>query len=204
MEQKWVSVEIPVIGRSVLKVRLVGVTPLVVNQFSQRKIDLILANQQKKPKQAKEIRDPERDYEESMYRFPDGRHALRAIAFKQAIVQATRYVDKLPSTKVKGAAFILTEEDGLVEIRGTPHLRRDMVRLADPGHTADIRFRAEYPEWEATIEIEYDPRILAVGQLLNLIQHAGLKVGVGEMRPGKTGFDFGRFRIAEAQVTEMA
>lgn len=204
MEQKWTSVEIPVIGRSVLRVRLVGVTPLVTNQFSERKIEDILSKQQKKPKQSKEIRDPECDYQESIYRFADGRYGLRAVAFKQAIVQSTRYVDKLPSTKVKGAAFVLAEEDGLVEIKGTPRMRRDMVRLADPGHTADIRFRAEFPEWEATIEIEYDPRVLAVGQLLNLIQHAGLKVGVGEMRPGKTAFDFGRFRTAEAQVTESA
>lgn len=184
------GIVIPRIDLGQMEITLVGDSELIMNQWSQKAIDMMLLKQTKGAKTAKEAKDPEKDFQSSMYRLPDGRYAFPSIAFKSAAVGACRFSDGVKMTEARGAFHVLGE---LIPIEGEPRRRQDMVRVGMG--TADIRFRGGFPEWRATIVITYNRAALSVEQITNLFNLAGFGVGIGEWRPEKNG-PFGRFHVA--------
>jgi hypothetical protein len=96
----------------------------------------------------------------------------------------------------------MTEADpqSLVEIVGEPHMREDVVTVGMKGH--DLRYRPEFTEWSAVLEVVYVKSMLSMDSVLSLIDAAGLGVGVGEWRPEKSG-DFGTFMIDPSRKVEV-
>lgn len=186
-------IEIPKPQISTLELAIVGVSPLIVHKWSQKAKREILAKQMKVPKTGKEAKNPEEDYENSLYRLPNGDgYGFPAIGFKLSAVNAARLIDDLPMTEARQMFFVLADDGDLVKINGEPRMREDMVRVGKG--TADIRFRAEFPSWSARLRVEFDARVVSPEQIGNLFALAGHSVGIGEWRPEKDG-DFGRFHI---------
>ncbi len=204
-EQELVQVQIEPIKAETIKVPIVGVTPLIVNRFSAKAKQQMLDGMtgQKKPKQAK---DPDADYEGSLYRFKgDEGFGVPAQAFKNSMVGATRLFPKaVTMVLVRQTIFVHGDpgDDGqpLVRIVGEPAMREDVVRVGVSGH--DLRYRAEFREWRAEVSITYVQASFARGSVLTLLDAAGLGVGVGEWRPERSG-NFGTFKIDETQDVEV-
>lgn len=97
---------------------------------------------------------------------------------------------------------VVSENDpqSLVEIVGSPRMREDIVRLGMSG--TDLRYRAEFPEWSATLEVIYVKSALTQSSVLSLIDAGGMGVGVGEWRPEKRG-DFGTFQVDSTRDVEV-
>lgn len=74
-------------------------------------------------------------------------------------------------------------------------MRTDQVRVGMG--SADIRYRPEYPQWTAELSIEFNAGIISLEQVYQLVKAAGYGCGVGEMRPEKGKFNYGRFKLAE-------
>jgi hypothetical protein len=193
-----VIIELPRLEIMTGYIPLIGDSPLICHAWSKKAKSEMLDKQMKKAKQAKEAKDPQRDYEESLYPLPQGGYGFPAVAFKSAAVDACSYVANVTKVEVRGAFHINAE---LVEIEGDPSPREDMVRIAM--NTADIRYRGEFKKWSATIPIRYNANVLTLEQLLNLFNTAGFAVGVGEWRPQKDG-SFGMFHVATAEDMEKA
>lgn len=188
-------IELKRLDIQVVDIPIVGVTPLIVHNWSEKAKRQMLEKQMKGTKLKKEPKDPEADYESSMYRFADGRHGFPAGGFKAAIVGGARMFDGLPMTHLKMALRVEAGSEGLIEIHGEPRMREDMVRL-ETG-VADLRYRAEYPEWSATLRISYNANMLSLEQLVNLVNAAGFG-GVGEWRPSapkSASGSYGCFRV---------
>jgi hypothetical protein len=193
------------IGRETILVPIVGTAPLIVNKFSEKaKRQMLDAMQgRKNPKQPK---DPEADYTAALYRTKDGGYGFPAIGFKAATVSAARFFGKdVTMTSLRQCLFfngVLTEADpqSLVEIVGEPHMREDVVTVGMKGH--DLRYRPEFSEWSAMLEVVYVKSMLSMDSVLSLIDAAGLGVGVGEWRPEKSG-DFGTFMIDPSRKVEV-
>jgi len=190
------SVQIDPIGVEVLRVPLLGETPLIVHRFAEKaKRQMLDAMQGKKtPKQPK---DPEADYQGAFYFLPDGSYGFPAIAFKAAIVSASRFYGKdVTMVMLRQSVFTRGERgvDGqmLVRIEGEPQCREDVVTVGMKGH--DLRYRPQFTEWAATLEVAYVKSSLTRESIVSLIEAAGMGVGVGEWRPEKNG-DFGTFRV---------
>ena len=180
-----------------LVVELVGTSPLICHRWSDEKRKQILAKQTKAAARGKEAKDPEREYRDSLYVHPDGGYGFPAVGFKAAAVRAGTYADQ-KMTFLRGAFHV---EGELVPITGEPRMREDMVRLQ--GSTADIRYRAEFPEWSAAVLVVVNLAALSVEQLANLFVVAGFAVGVGDWRPERNG-QFGRFEVAGIQALRPA
>lgn len=187
-------VSVPELSLGRVDLVLIGDTPLIMHRWSQKAKQMILDKQMKRAKQAKEAKDPQRDFEESIYRMADGRPGFPATAFKRAAVGAARWADS-KMTELRGAFHILSGPDGLVPIDSPnpPRMREDMVRL-ETG-VADIRYRAEFWPWSAPVSVLYNIGAISVEQLVNLLNIAGFGIGVGEWRPERNG-DYGRFHVA--------
>lgn len=177
------------IDKRTVTLRLVGDSPLICHKWSEKAKKEMLDKQMKKAKTAKVAKDPQRDYEESLYALPGGGYGFPCVAFKSAAVGACRFTDGVKMTVARGAFHVVGE---LAAIEGDPSMREDMVRVGMG--TADIRYRGEFKQWATNLTITYNAAALSVEQIVNLYNLAGFGVGVGEWRPEKDG-SYGRFHV---------
>lgn len=198
------AVQIDRIAAVRMLVPIVGTSPLIVHRFAEKaKRQMLDAMQGRKtPKTAK---DPEAEYEAAFHRLADGRYGFPAIAFKLATVGGARFYGKdVTMTGLKQYLFFRGEpgEDGqqLVPIEGVPRMREDLVTVGRGGH--DLRYRPEFSNWTATLDVTYVASALTQGSVLSLIDAGGMGVGVGEWRPSKDG-DFGTYRIDDTKQVEV-
>lgn len=182
-------IELPKMDIRTITIGLRGDSPLISHAWSSKAKKEMLDKQMKKAKGAKEAKDPERDYYESLYHLPDGGYGFPAVAFKSAAVDACSQVDGITKVFARGAFHIVGD---MVRIEGDPTMREDMVRIAMG--TADIRFRGEFKQWACEITVRYNAAAISAEQIVNLFNTAGFSVGVGEWRPQRDG-SFGMFHV---------
>lgn len=213
--KKDVGIELPALQIGLMEVTLIGDSPLIVHAWSSKAKKEMLDKQMKVAKGAKEAKSPKADFEASMYRLADGGYGFPSVAFKAAAVTAGTSVAGITKIQARQAFHILGEDadikgafDGsvsrvnLVRVEGVPpQMREDMVRVGMG--TADLRYRAEFPNWHTKILVRYNANVLSEGQILNLLNTGGFAVGVGEWRPEKDG-QYGLFHVAtEADLSKL-
>jgi hypothetical protein len=175
-----------------ISLRIVGDSPLITHAWSAKAKQMMLDKQMKRGKQAKEAKDPERDYEEAIYRLPDGSCGFPAVGIKAAAIRGAKALDMV-MTDMRAAFHI---EGELLSIDGEPRMREDMVRVGMG--TADIRYRPEFSPWAITLPITYNGRLVSAEQIVAMIDAGGFGTGIGEWRPEKGG-QFGRFHVEGAK-----
>lgn len=193
MAEEEGPISLPPIEKRRIEVPIRSASPLIMHAWSRKAIQMMLDKQTKKATQAREAKNPEQDYEDSMYKLPDGRLGFPAGGFRNAMVRAGTYANE-KMTFLRGVMFVIGDDEHgrMVAIDGTPQPREDMVRVG-PG-IADIRYRAEIPEWKAALHIEYNARSISAEQVVNLVSIAGFSVGIGDWRPEKDG-PYGRWEV---------
>lgn len=189
-ETQNTQVEIPAIDIQTVRLTLVGDSPLIMHRWSEKAKRQMLDKQMKKASKGKEAKDPQADYEASIYRLEDGTgYGFPSVAFKAAAVRAAKSAG-MPMTDARCAFHVLGE---LSPVIGAPQMREDMVRVGNG--TADIRYRAEFVEWRAELTVRFNTRVISLEQVINLFNIAGFGTGVGEWRPEKSG-SYGCFHVA--------
>lgn len=197
------AIEIHQISAETLFVPIVGTSPLIMHRFSEKAKRQMLDNMQgrKSPKQPK---DPQAEYEAAFYRLKGGEYGFPALAFKAATVGGARFYSGVTMTALKQFMYLRGEvgDDGraLTRIEGDPIMREDVVTVGRNG--SDLRYRPQFTEWRATLEVTYVTSALTRGSVLSLIDAGGMGVGVGEWRPEKDG-DFGTYRVDPAREVEI-
>lgn len=182
------SIEIQSIDTERVLVPIIGTAPLIVHAWSDKAKRQMLDAQQGR-KKIKEVRDPEADYLASLYRTETG-FGFPTLAFKAATVSAGRYFGKdTPMTVLRQCLFMRGELSAdkttiLTALTGEPRMREDMVRV---GMGTDLRYRGEFVEWSAVLDVTYVRSAISRQSVLSLIDAGGLGVGVGEWRPEKKG-----------------
>ena len=179
------------------QINLRGLSPLIVNRWSEKAKQQMLDAQQTKARAKKDPKDPVALFEASKYRLADGRDGFPAVAFKAAIVHAARLFDGITQVMVKQSLMVRGEgADQLVPLNyESCTMREDTPRNASG--VADLRYRAQYWPWSATITVEYLESQIDTESLLALVDAAGIG-GIGEWRPtspkSSTG-TYGRFEV---------
>lgn len=181
-------VEIPELKIETVEIKIIGTSPLIVHRFSAKAQKQILAIQNKEAKAGREIRNPDAEYLDTLYTFKKGDYkktGFPAVGFKAAMVRGAKQLG-LTMTDVRGAIFVLPSKGSneLVEIKGSYFMRTDMVRVGNGG--ADIRYRAEYPNWKASLLIKYNTAVFSLEQVATIVRIGGFAAGVGEWRPEKS------------------
>ena len=188
---------------------------MVCHAWSAKAIKQMLDKQMKKAKTAKEAKVPAQDFITSLHWLTDmpeisddpdkamaqaikavasGRFGMPSTAFKSCAVSACRFADGMKMTEARGAFHVNGE---FVEIEAAPPImREDMVRVGMG--TADIRYRAEFTEWGATLNITLNKHAMSEAQVVNLLNLGGFGVGIGEGRPEKNK-SWGRFHVATTE-----
>lgn len=184
-----------------------GISPLIIHAWSEKAKREMLYNQTGGAKNKKhEIKVPEDDFQQAKHVSSQGWEGFPAAGFKAAMTRAAKALGMV--MKDTQMAFFVQaddEETQLIRINGEATMRQDMVRvgMGQP----DIRFRPEYKQWSADLRITFNAGVISINQVYQLVKAAGMFCGVGEMRPEKTKFNHGRFKLAqetEAAVKEVA
>lgn len=191
------KLNIPPIKKAVASITIVGISPLLVNKFSEKSKTEMLEKQTKRAKGAKEARNPMAEVKAATYFMPNGKYGIPASGLKNCAVSACRFIDGVKMTQAKGAFFVLEDADGLVEIKtkNKPSIDERIVAIGNFGSkTKMVRFRPRFDEWSCTFKVLFDPDLLSIEQLHNLYERAGFSVGLCEYRPEKSG-SLGMFKV---------
>lgn len=213
------GVLVPKMRIKTIHLKVIGKTPLIVHAWSAKAVKMMLGKQTGTASPGREKKDPLKDFKESYYRVPGGKgFGIPAPAFKGCAVSAANDVE-LKMTEVKRAVHVpfytvkidappldeqfwtewdhKYEADLKEEHEHGASMRMDVVRLQSG--VADLRFRACWPIWSCTLEVEFNESVLSLEQVVNLFEIGGYGVGLCEWRPGapecRTG-EYGRFIVA--------
>lgn len=202
-------------------VHIVGDSPLIMHAWSEKAKRMMLEAQTGKKKgKEREIKRPADDFVQSAYwltgkpSYPDtatdeecveafeeaiangATFGFPATAFKQASISAAYRLEWVKNQMgLRGAFFIDGDENGMVRIYSDPPvIREDMVKIGMG--TADIRYRAQFNNWSADLEITYNAAGgFSFENIINAINAGGFICGVGEWRPERDG-NFGQYHVA--------
>lgn len=195
------TVSIPGLDLRIIRINLVGDSPLITNKWDEKAKKQMLDKQMKKATQGKEAKDPKKNFFASLYwldgmpktptqkKLEAAEFGFPTVGFKASAVNACSHVDGLTKVVARGAFHI---NGDLVKINGTPTMREDMVRVGMG--TADIRYRGEFKEWSTEFDVRYNHSVISPSQIVNLFNVAGFSTGVGEWRPQKNG-SMGMFHV---------
>lgn len=196
-----------------VKLRLEGVSPLMLHKFSEKARKQMEDSQQAESK-TKRKRDPKNyksEFEGAKYISTAKWEGVPALSIRAAMIRACANVDGLPMTVAKGAFFIkphgfdVTDGTPLIRIEGKSSHDTRPVRL-ESGVT-DLRNRPRYDTWACEIDVEFDADLVSANDVANLLARAGTQIGIGELRPfGRKSFggDFGMWRVANPKKGRKA
>lgn len=207
-------VEIRPIVMERVKLRIVGDSPLIVHQWSEKTKREILGKQTaKKAASKKELRDPTREFIDSLYWICGKPEEPTMEAFDEAVASGAKF--GFPVTAIKKAAlnaayrkqwiknrmeiagdfYLEGDADGLVEVMSDepPEPREDMVRIGMG--TADLRYRAMFRRWWIDLVVVFDSGgAYDLGSIVNIISAGGSVCGIGEWRVEKLG-QYGTYHV---------
>jgi len=204
---------IPALKTTTIKMRLRGLSSLVVHGWSEKAKKEMRGKQQQEARTKKEKKDPVADFNGARYIIDEetGLDGFPSKGVKGAMINACRYVEGLPMTVARGSfsvnfgtEFVPILQPGTNE-PAKGEMREDSVRVGGKGPgtgVADLRYRPEYIEWSIPIEVSFPTNQFTPQAVVNLLRHAGRYVGLGENRPEKGG-QWGMFDV-ESEGMEVS
>lgn len=217
------TIEVKPMELETVDISIVGTSPLIVHAWSVKAKRQILDAQTGKKMKKHEIKIPLNDFMSSMYwltEMPEegvddedaeriwaeaveggAKFGFPVTGIKQSIITgAYRAGLDVKQTELRGTFFLSGATEAstsdIAEIIGsTPEPREDMVRVGGISKSADIRYRAEFTDWEIPLKLTYHKNgKYTLEQILNFVNYGGFVVGIGEWRPEKDG-QFGMFSL---------
>jgi hypothetical protein len=192
---------------------LVGDSPLICHAWSQKAKLEMLKGQVGSTKSAKEKRDPETDFLDSLYEMGDGIYGFPITAVKKAMLSCAHKDRGVPRSDAQQSIWLDAEmistrpalagavcDMPLTRIYGSkPEMREDMVRIGTGlRKTANLAYRAQFTVWGLRITGSVNPLMVEAHQLLFLARNAGTGMGIGDWRNEKGGW-FGSFHVADLE-----
>lgn len=190
----------------VLPLTLLGTAPYMQNRFSQKAMNQMMAKMAAgsttRKDKTKTARDFDRDFEEAQHISSEGWVGVPASSIRSACIDVCRMV-QFKMTHAKMSIFV--EADGLDAVDGTPLVKlkagkpeRTEMPVRNATGVVDIRIRPMWRMWELPIRVRFDADQFTAQDVYNLINRAGIQVGIGEGRPfskSSNGIGFGTFTI---------
>jgi hypothetical protein len=200
------------------RVWIVGDTPLITHSWSEKaRLDMLRKQVKAIEPAGRKARDPEDDYQNSLYTISDGVHAFPTTAVKLSLMTAAHQDKGITKTSVLANVWLDCRmyqvrpalagavcDMPLTRIFGAkPAMREDMVRVgAGMNKTSTLAYRAQFFPWAAKITGRFNPTQVPQEALAFLFDEAGRACGLCDWRNEKRGV-FGAFHMArEAEENE--
>jgi hypothetical protein len=184
---------------------IIGTAPYIQLRFSEKAMNAMrekmeLGSQATK-KKAREARDFDEDFRQSLHVSDEGWNGIPASAFRNAMISACRLVG-FKMTLAKLSVFVLP--DGFDKVDGVPLIKiagkpePHIMHARNATGVCDLRVRAKYWPWSAKVRVQYDADQFSPTDCANLMLRVGTQVGIGEGRPDSkmsAGMGWGTFKL---------
>ena len=192
-------IEIPGINLKEMRLTIRGKTPLITNRFSEVSQDKMEHKQTGEAVGPQPPRDPKAEFRAGLHVIDEANkvYGFPAAGIKGALVAAGGRMLGEKMTVLRGVLNVMGD---LLPIEGSePEMRRDWGRRSG---VAALLYRPMFRQWQIKVPVIFNADLLSKGKVLNLFQHAGFSVGIGEWRPAsKSGSGtFGQFEVPENEV----
>lgn len=187
------------VSTGIIECYVVGTSPLILNRMSEKAKHVLLMPSGRKTavEKATSLKHiPVDEYRASAHTIKDPKAptllAALSTAFKGAIRSAALDMPGAKKAQIGRLTYIAGEYIG---IYGLPKLFMSIVRSADMNKTPDVRTRAIVPEWACHFQVTFVQPLIRPQAVVNLLQAAGLTIGVGDWRPEKGAGSYGQFTV---------
>ena len=209
------------------KIVIKGTTPLIVHAWSDKAKRMMLDKMTGVAKAKKhDVRIPWNDFIDSLHWLtPKPKHGASDEEakrnFDEAVKNGAKFgfsISGIKQSMVLGAIRTGMDAKG-TELRGTmylqgtgensnfdyaeivtkvpPRFREDTVNVGGMSKSADLRYRAQFDEWEIPLKIRFNKNgKYSIEQLLATVNMGGFAVGIGEWRPDRDG-QYGMYELKE-------
>lgn len=210
-----VAIKLRPIETEMFECRIIGTSRLVVNRKQMRgpgalgktMEDKITGAEQEARRRGIKVRTPRQKkqvFEASKYKFKGStREGIPATAVKKALIAAAHDKRGFSKVDVKQSVFVIADGDSsdgmpLVALEKPKAVMHEALVSVGSGlrKVPDLRWRASYPRWSAKLRFEYVTDTATPEAIVNLLQRAGVTIGLCEGRPeGGSGLEWGRFTV---------
>lgn len=147
----------------------------------------------------KKVPDAKTEAEAGAYRDGDGVLFVPCIFFRQAAISAgkgRKIGSVFATTLLKGALIDPDRRAALVDPRTGETLTDYAIdeRAVVVGKARVMRARPRLDSWSCDVVLDYDEDVIKPDVIMEILNMAGTRVGVGDFRVEKGGW-FGRFRV---------
>ena len=184
-------------------VEIRGITPLLIHRFAED------AEQGKKTRRIEMVnRDPRTEAKKAAYIAKDGTFFFSAFSIPNCMGAAGSSHKATGSRKtlrfvVPSAVRVLSDAITILNGAGVAtDFEVDSRPVTIPATKGRImRYRPRWDSWGAKFSLSINDDLLGVDTAQQLLQEAGLTIGIGDFRPEKRG-PFGTFLIKQWKVQE--
>lgn len=187
------EIVVPTLNLGVLKVKVKGKTPLLIDRFPDDVRENILDKQIGLTKGKKQLRDMDAEYDKAFHRLSNGDLGFPAQGFKSAMIESTSFVGSRDFSKklLKGIQIINSEENDLIPIK-----YKKISKLKHYPKAGNTKISPMLEDWECELVIQYDMNNLSPQDLVSLLNYAGFYYGIGIWSPrAKCGGKYGMYEI---------
>lgn len=194
MATKTQEVSIKPIEIANFDLKIVGITPLLMEKMSNKIREQLKDLVTGKGKEKKKVRNFEEEVKDKIHRDPKGNIGFPASGFKKAMVEAAPYLEGMDKKKAKGSFFIIGDLQGdLVPIKFKRQVTNEaMGRDSGINRAPREIWRPEFQDWSAVLKIRYNNGQISPNQIVELCKLAGFHIGVGSWTP-QHGGSYGQF-----------
>ena len=202
-ENKSEQISIKPLNYKTITVEIIGTNSLLQNGQSPEMKEKLKERQKGTiPRKNRENRDSNVEFQRAIspYRLPDsGGFGHPCSAIRLSMVAAAK-LQGIPMTDAKQYFRIISDYGNLIPILdlknklAKPTEREDTGRRPPKIGGIDFLIRGEYKYWKMKFQISFDQDLIGTDAIINLLRHAGVKVGIGDWRPEKSG-NFGTWEL---------
>ncbi len=192
-KEKSIEITVPKLNLGMLKIKIKGKTPLLMDKFPEQVREQILDKQLGRTKGKKQLRDLDWEYENAIHRISDKKIGFPAQGFKSAMVESTSFVGSRDFSKklLKGIQIINSEGNDLI-----PITYKKLSKLKHYPKDSNTKISPMLEDWECELVIQFDQNNVAANDLVNLLNYAGFYYGIGVWSPrAKCGGKYGMYEV---------
>ena len=188
------EVKIDPLQIAMLKVKIIGLTPLLLNKMSEKEKQTMLDKQMGKGVEKNKIRDPKQEVEDKIHKMSNGKVGIPIDSIKNSMVESAPALE-MYKKEVLGGLFIIPEENNLVPITYKKMVVNESItRDGNMARTPRTTFRPQFNDWTCEFNIRYNAKAITPDQIFNLLKVAGFSNGIGSWRPITKG-SYGQFTV---------
>jgi len=192
-QESKMEIIVPQLNLGMIKVKIKGKTPLLMDSFPESVRKEILEKQIGNTKGKKKLRDLDWEFENAIHRISDDVIGFPAAGFKSAMIESTSFVGSRDFSKklLKGIQIINSEENDLIPIK-----YKKLSKLKHYPKDSNTKISPMLEDWECELHIQFDQNNVSANDLVNLLNYAGFYYGIGIWSPrSKCGGKYGMYEV---------